>query len=71
MATYGRRQAIRDKCIDCCGGFVREVKRCTAYTCPLWRFRMGTEIKEGSLDDSVDINDCSPDDEVEDELINE
>ena len=50
MATYGRKQAIRDKCIDCCGGFVREVKRCNAYNCPLWRFRMGREIDVDSDD---------------------
>lgn len=65
MATYGRRQAIRDKCIDCCGGFVREVKRCSAYNCPLWRFRMGTEIKDASLDESMDIDDCNPGSEPE------
>ena len=67
MANYGRRQAIRDKCINCCGGFVREVKRCTAYTCPLWRFRMGTEIKESALDGSVGIDDCTPDPDDNDE----
>lgn len=58
MATYGRKQAIRDKCIDCCGGFVREVKRCTAYTCPLWRFRMGREVDiDGTYEDNLDESD--------------
>lgn len=50
----GRKQAIRLKCIDCCCGQVREVKRCTAYECPLWNFRMGTEIKQ---DDQTDESD--------------
>lgn len=67
MATYGRKQAIRDKCIDCCGGFVREVKRCTAYNCPLWKFRMGVAAKEGASDDSVGIDDCAPDADSDDE----
>lgn len=65
MATYGRRQAIRDKCIDCCNGFKREVKYCTAYNCPLWRFRMGTEIKDTSAGGSMDTNDCAPESELE------
>ena len=64
MATYGRKQAIRDKCIDCCGGFVREVKRCTAYDCPLWRWRMGreTEIDSDYADDELsedEDSDCN------------
>ena len=45
MATYGRKQAIRDKCIDCCAGSRAEVRNCPATNCPLWRFRMGIELK--------------------------
>lgn len=62
MEKLGRKQAIREKCIDCCGGFVREVKRCTAYNCPLWRWRMGREFEVEStedVDDSID-SDCEP-----------
>ena len=63
MQKSGRKQAIRDKCIDCCGGFVREVKRCTAYNCPLWRFRMGREVDVDS--DNLDEEDDSlPEDDV-------
>ena len=35
--------AARAKCLDCCGGQLREVRFCLALTCPLWPFRMGTD----------------------------
>lgn len=34
-------KAIREKCLDCCGGQTSEVKLCPAEDCPLWNFRMG------------------------------
>ena len=34
-------EAIRTKCVDCSGGSVSEVRRCVAYRCPLWPYRMG------------------------------
>lgn len=46
MERIGRAKAIRLKCIDCCGGNTAEVRKCPATHCPLWRFRMGKEIKE-------------------------
>lgn len=33
--------AIKKKCIDCCGGQSREVKLCPAEDCPLWKYRQG------------------------------
>lgn len=36
-------QAMRRRCIDCCGGKKDEVRRCTAVACPLWPYRMGTD----------------------------
>lgn len=33
--------AIRLRCIDCCGGQVAEVRKCTAFSCPLWGYRLG------------------------------
>ena len=33
--------AIRSKCIDCCGGVLGEVRKCTAVTCALWTMRLG------------------------------
>jgi hypothetical protein len=34
-------KAIRAKCIDCSGGSATEARKCVAYKCPLWPFRMG------------------------------
>jgi hypothetical protein len=33
-------RAIREKCIDCCAGYVAEVRRCRMIDCSLWPFRM-------------------------------
>lgn len=41
-----RAKAIRLKCIDCCAGQPAEVRKCPAEHCPLWRYRMGKEIKD-------------------------
>ncbi|MFR7590253.1 MAG: hypothetical protein ACLUVC_02325 [Longibaculum sp.] len=41
-----RAKAIRYKCLDCCGFSPSEVRECTSYTCPLWRYRMGREEKD-------------------------
>ena len=35
-------RAIRLKCLDCSGGAQSEVLKCTAVSCALWAFRMGT-----------------------------
>lgn len=34
-------QALRERCIDCCGGSLKEVRVCPAVTCPSWPFRLG------------------------------
>ena len=34
-------KAIRDKCLDCCCGNAAEVRKCVAFDCGLWPFRMG------------------------------
>lgn len=34
--------AIRAKCLDCCGQESSEVRKCTATFCDLWPFRMGS-----------------------------
>lgn len=34
-------EAIRRKCLDCCGGQFTEVRLCEAVTCTLWPFRAG------------------------------
>lgn len=35
-------RAVRAKCVDCCCGQLAEIRRCTAYRCPLWPYRMGS-----------------------------
>lgn len=57
MERIGRAKAIRLKCIDCCGGNTAEVRKCPATSCPLWRFRMGKEIKEENSSFSDDFED--------------
>lgn len=39
-------QAIRKKCLDCCGFQSKEVKLCVSVNCPLWRYRMGKEERD-------------------------
>ena len=46
MERVSRSKAIRLKCIDCSGGNMAEVRKCPAEHCPLWRYRMGKEIKD-------------------------
>lgn len=46
-----RKQAIKAKCLDCCGGLRAEVRRCPATQCPLWIFRNGTEERNTSADE--------------------
>jgi len=32
---------IRAKCLDCCVHQISEVRRCQAFDCDLWPYRMG------------------------------
>ena len=34
-------KAIKEFCLQCCGGVSREVKTCPAVHCPLYAFRFG------------------------------
>lgn len=34
-------KAIREFCLECCGGSSNDVKTCTAPRCPLYAFRFG------------------------------
>lgn len=34
-------KAIREHCIECCGGSAHEVKLCATGRCPLYAFRFG------------------------------
>ena len=41
MTITSPLKAIRQNCIECCGGSKHEVKLCTIITCPLYDFRFG------------------------------
>lgn len=34
-------KAIKEKCLDCCGGMMNEVRECPSTQCPIWAFRLG------------------------------
>jgi hypothetical protein len=36
-------KVIREKCIDCSGGSLAEVRRCPVIKCALWPYRAGTD----------------------------
>lgn len=38
-----RKQAIKQKCLDCSGYNRKEVKNCEFKECPLYRYRLGVE----------------------------
>ena len=61
-----RAKAIRLKCLDCCCGNTAEVRKCPADHCPLWRYRMGKEIKDGIEEDNDEISEHANDFEDED-----
>jgi hypothetical protein len=48
--------AIREKCADCCGGQLSEIRRCESLNCALWPFRSGrhpytaARMKNSALD---------------------
>ena len=62
MERVGRAKAIRLKCIDCCAGQTSEVRKCPATNCPLWRFRMGREVKD---DENTSFSDDFEDEDSE------
>ena len=39
-------KAIRQKCIDCSGGSISEVRKCPCVACPLFPFRMGKNSRQ-------------------------
>lgn len=57
MERVGRAKAIRLKCLDCCCGQAAEVRKCPAVDCPLWRFRMGREIKGDTFEEIDEFSD--------------
>ena len=57
-----RAKAIRLKCIDCCAGQPSEVRKCPAKHCPLWRYRMGKEIKDDNGEGTEHADDFDDED---------
>ena len=55
MERVSRSKAIRLKCLDCCCGQPAEVRKCPAVDCPLWRFRMGREVKDDTLSENTEF----------------
>ena len=53
-------KAIRAKCIDCSGGSATEARKCVAFRCPLWPFRMGRNPFWGKHDDDADLTADAP-----------
>jgi hypothetical protein len=65
MERVSRSKAIRLKCLDCCCGQATEVRKCPAEDCPLWRFRMGREIKDDTSSESLSFFDDFEDEDLE------
>ena len=43
-------KAIREKCKDCTGHQLQEIRECSIKTCALWPYRMGRRPKHEDLD---------------------
>ena len=65
MERVSRSKAIRLKCIDCCCGNMAEVRKCPADSCPLWRYRMGKEIKDEISAENIEFSDDFEDEDLE------
>lgn len=55
-------KAIREHCIDCCGGSRKEVRLCPAANCALHPYRMGhrprpAEADPAALETGADLED--------------
>ncbi len=68
MERISRSKAIRLKCIDCCCGNMAEVRRCPSTNCPLWRFRMGRELKDETSEEIDSFSDDFEDEDLSNEL---
>ena len=65
MERVSRAKAIRMKCLDCCCDNMTEVRKCPATNCPLWRYRMGKEIKDATSEENIEISDEIEDEDLE------
>lgn len=44
MERLTRAKAIRAKCLDCSNDDRKEVKLCPITSCPIWIYRLGSEV---------------------------
>jgi hypothetical protein len=44
MSISEKGKAIRNKCLECCGGSAKEVTLCPIEECPLWEHRFGYNV---------------------------
>jgi hypothetical protein len=56
MERLTRGKAIRAKCLDCCCGNSAEVRKCTLTNCPLWIYRMGTEVTSEATENTPKLD---------------
>lgn len=54
MSKLTPLRAIRKKCLDCCGGQLKEVRVCNVKTCALYAFRSG-HMPKGEEDTIKDV----------------
>ena len=48
-------KAIRQKCLDCSGGSVKEVRECPIVECDLYMYRFGTNPSRQGIGKSREI----------------
>ena len=65
MERLSRTKAIRMKCLDCCADQLAEVRKCPATNCPLWRYRMGRELKDEAFEENLENCDTFEDEDLE------
>jgi len=46
-ASRDIRRVLRVNCVECMGGYVQEIARCTAPECPLFHWRGAESIRKG------------------------
>lgn len=56
MKTLTPMKAIREKCLDCSCGQVKEVRECWDTACPLYLYRMGCRPKAVSEQPQAELS---------------
>ena len=48
-------EAIRKKCVECCGGSRIDVTLCPVFDCPLWEFRCGILMRNNLYKERLEL----------------